>query len=145
MYCLKHKASGELIGYYTSSNNPGDDCVDVQYVLTEGVTDGRLWYVDDKYQAEYVRNFSTSWYNAGHDTPTHDFDADELEVVEVEITQKVTPVEVSIPTLKEYLKIAYKEKNPGHYEYCMKHIDTLSPYNYYELSDLVNKKKWPKS
>lgn len=145
MYCLRHKISGELIGYFTSSNADGSFCVDVQYILTEGAENNKLWSVKDKYQAEYVRKFSTEWYNAGYDSPTHYFKPDDLEVVEVEIIQKVTPVKVSIPTLKEYLEVAYKERDPGHYKSCMEQIDTLSPYNYYELSELINKKKWPKS
>ena len=66
--------------------------------------------------AEWVRNFSTPWYNADFATPTHYFKAEELEVVEVEIVTESKAIDVKIPTVLEVLLFRL-EKEPKDFEF----------------------------
>lgn len=131
---LRHKASGKMLGVSTSANHC--DAVEISHTLYEGQEP--LWLVNSATHAEYVRNFSTAWYNAGYSTPSHSFEAEELEVVEYEVTISVAPVEVRIPTVREFFKIKYAKKEPQHYEYLMKLLDDGQEIDYmlYDLASL---------
>ena len=118
-YGLRNKATGKTVGYRTRSNAGSDFCGDEQYILDP--SGDKPWLVEDPKHAEYVRLHHTEWYNAGEPTPSHpeNWKPDEWEVVKVVVTVELTPVEVSIPTMAEYLAIKYKKSDPGHYKHCM--------------------------
>jgi len=143
-YGLRLKDTDEVLGYYHESNHGADFAGDTRCHLS--TSEDKMWLVDDKYQAEYVRNFTTPWYNAGYETPMNDFDPDELEVVKVKIVTEVKAEEVSVPTFEQYLELKYKEKEPAHYEYTLKeykeHPQSFSAYSVYDLLELVQKKLW---
>lgn len=79
--------SGKLCGFSTSSNDGNEFCNSVNYILEEnrGYWDYGVWLVNSYEQAEYVRNNATEWYNSGYDTPSHNFEANDLRVVEVKL------------------------------------------------------------
>ena len=110
-YGLRSKTTGNLLAVVVRSNNGGTFCVDSQHELVrEGPT---LWLVDSAMHAEYVRQFSTPWYNAEYDNPTHNFKADELEVVSVDIVTTVEAVKAKVPSPKEMLEIRRAHAAPG--------------------------------
>ena len=142
-YGLRHKKAGKILGVSSHSNEGQDFCGDTSFRLT--LYSDIMWSVDNILNAEYVRNFSTEWYNAGYTTPTNEFDAEELEVVEIAIETTVGCVEVKIPTFEEYLKIKYgtpgtKYYDKNHYEYVLSDIrkrgDENPSYSLYDLLEL---------
>ena len=146
MYGLKHKESGNLIKFFTTSNRGGDFCVDYSYNLVEDNDNGdlgSLWLVNDPLIAEYVRNFSTKWYNAGMESPYHNFKPEELEVVKVVI--ETSTIEVKIPTVEELLISKYGKG--GRYEdlntlnWCLKGIKSGSIESSYDLYELLEYKE----
>jgi hypothetical protein len=145
-YGLWHKKEECMLTVNVSSNEGSDFCIDVSHNLT--TYGDQIWYVDNPYVAEYVRNFSTEWYNASYGTPSHEFDADELVVVRVKISTDYCQQDISVPTMEEYLKIKYSKTNPGHYKYCMdqlkKYIRHSQKYSMYDLLELIEKGEWPK-
>jgi len=82
-YALRHIKSGKLLGFIATSNSDGAFCVDVAFTLD---LDEQLWTVDSRDVAEKVRKESEKWYNAHWESPQHNFKANELEVVELNIT-----------------------------------------------------------
>ena len=141
MYGLRHIKSGKTLSFSTVSNAGSGFCGETSTYLSVG--GDRDWVVESLANAEYVRNYSTEWYNAGYDTPSHEFDSEELEVVEITISVQAV-AGAKVPTIEEYLKVRYKEDNPGHYEYCMSLLhghDKLS-YSLYELNELIREKRW---
>ena len=135
---LRHKETGKIVTYYTDSNGDADGCA-TQYILDKSSDDQELWFVDIAENAEWVRLNSTEWYNAGHDTPTHYLKPDELEVVEINITIKAEPVDVTIPTPLEYFEAKYSETNPGHLEHLKKLLaeGQISNYSIYDLQEYL--------
>jgi len=102
------------------------------------------WLVDDPLVAEYVRNYSTEWYNAEYRTPSHEFEADELKVVKVTITEEYDDLNVEIPSFEEYIEKKYKKENPEHYYYLMKQYKEYGnsiTYSLYDLLELNYKKE----
>jgi hypothetical protein len=97
-YRLRHIKSNEMLGFYTDSNEGGDFCYDVQYILDTGRDN--FWSVDTPEHAEWVRLNSTRWYNADYSTPTHYYKPEELEVVGVIV--EIKEIKVQLPTLLEY-------------------------------------------
>jgi len=145
-YGLWHKKEKCMLTVSTSSNDGSDFCTDISHSLT--TYGDQVWYVDDPYIAEYVRNFSTEWYNANYETPNHDFDSDELMVVKVKVKTESYPEEHNVPTMEEYLEACYKYSDPEHYKYCMeelrKHTRHGYKYSLYDLQELIQEGKWPK-
>jgi hypothetical protein len=139
-YGLRHKASGELLGVYTTSNAGGDCCGDESYHLT--TSSDIPWMVETKLNASYVRMFTTPWYNAGYETPENSFKPEELEVVKIEIREDVNAEEPDfIPTFAEYMKIVYntpggKRYNPGHYKMVMDNCKRHGHEGHYSIYDL---------
>ena len=144
-YGLWHKKEKKVLGFYTRSNKGADFCGDTTHELC--LSNEKMWLVDNPYQAEYVRNFSTPWYNAGYETPENEFEPEEMEVVKVEITTDITPEQVTVPTLEKCLELIYKEKDPTYYNYVLgelkKHPQSFANYSWYDLWDLMNKGLWP--
>lgn len=129
-YALKLKKKGILLGYYTTPNH-GDAC-DNQYILSE--TNSNIWYVDTKEHAEYVRNHSTEWYNAVYDTPTHDYKANELAIVKMEIITNMEEIEVKLPTYEEMAKFKSKgnKDDYGFYMLQKKNHPEIT-YSFYDM------------
>jgi len=146
-YALRHKKKKELVTYYTTSNEGGDFCGDTTCHLSTGSE--KTWYAASPEHAEYVRKYSTRWYNAGYETPNHDFEPGELEVVKVTITVDEEPVKVEIPTVKQYFKMRYGEeggpskKDLGHLKHVLKCIDNgedIAP-SWHEMNEVLKYKK----
>jgi len=116
-YGLKDKITGRLVGYEVFSNVGGELCGETQTVLDP--SSNQTWLVDDIDAAEYARCYSTSWYNADHNTPTHPngWDPEEWVVVEVEMNTKV--VEVTQLTYPQMVKLVYRDE-PDHAEHLIK-------------------------
>lgn len=139
---LRIKKTGKLVRFSTRSNEGKDFCGDTTTELNDyGDQD---WLVDKALVAEYVRNFSTEWYNAGYETPLHHYEPEELEVVQVTIITRVCPLHVKIPTAEEYFKLKYgpgaKYENPEHLEMVLR--DIRSPYrdikySLYDITELL--------
>ena len=141
-YGLRLKETGEILGYTVASNDGADFCTDVGYSLSKW--EDNEWLVDDALTAEYVRNFPAEWYNSDYETPSHDFEPDELEVVEVVIERKVNTVDnVSVPTLLEFCRMKYAETEPEHFNYIKRLVEEgreMAPYSLYDLRLLLEEK-----
>lgn len=141
-YGLRRKKNGKILGYRSESNDGRDFCGDKTYSLS--LSGENMWLVDTPYQAEYVRVYNTPWFNAGYATPENEYDANDLEVVEVEVVTKVVPVSVKVPTMKEYLKVKYEKEDPAHYRYTLKEVKAHPDffYTWYDLSEILRKEQW---
>lgn len=142
-YALRHKESGGLLTLHITSNSGGDCCGDVTYELWTG--GNAIWRVDDAIHAEYVRNFSTEWYNADYDSPKHDYRPEELEVVEIK--EEITPIEVgSLPTFEEYMKERHGKEEQGQVAFIMQRYRECpedfgsAPYSIYDLKELLRRR-----
>jgi len=142
-YGLRLKKTGQLLGVSTTSNEGSDFCGDVSHWLEAPgkYTSYDTWLVDDLLRAEYVRNFSTPWYNAGYATPGHDFEADELEVVSIEVSVNVESENISIPSVYELYRKLYENEDPGHWGYVKKEIESghLSDYDWWRLMEYTER------
>jgi hypothetical protein len=88
-YAIRKKGKDFPITYSTSSNEGGYACVSVSHYLSTDNCEsvGELvWYSDTKERATRVLNQSTADYNAGYETPNHDLDPKDYEVVQVMMT-----------------------------------------------------------
>ena len=141
-YGLRVKKTDKLVKFSSESNDGKDFCGDTTVRLNE--YGDQEWLVDDAYIAEYVRNFSTEWYNAGYETPRHGYEPEELEVMQVTIITRSRPLIVKIPTAKQYYELKYGEgsKRPdaGHLKYVLSEIKERPGsinYSLYELRELM--------
>ena len=102
-----------------------------------------MWLVDSVEHAEFVRNFPTEWFNAGYETPSHDFESDDLEVVSVEIVVNTQKVDVSIPTVYEFYERRYSTKDKKHWEHLKGLIEEgkVESYSYWDLIDYLKNKE----
>lgn len=140
-YGLRHIKSGKVLGYCLQSNSGGEFCCSEQHILSDSEYD-RMWIVEDKLTAGYVRMFSTPWYNAGYETPTNNFKSEELEVVEIKTI--VSDVQQPrIPTFEEYMERKYNNPskgsyNPSHYKMIMEEHKKGRGFEYtiYDLMEL---------
>lgn len=89
-YGLLHKETNRIVGYDIQSNEGKDCCVSNQYILNN--YSDNMWLVNTIEEAEYVKRRSTEWYNADYNTPTHDYDENEIEIVKVESSITITPI-----------------------------------------------------
>ena len=151
-YGLRHKKTGKILGVSSSSNEGQDFCGDVSFRLS--LHSDVMWSVDTLLNAEYVRNFSTEWYNADYTAPTNEFEPEELEVVEIAIETTVACIEAKIPTFDEYLKIKYgtpgaRYYDPEHYAYVLSEVkrngNSDPKYSLYDLMGLNNANQIPKN
>jgi hypothetical protein len=133
---LRHKKTDKVLGVYRNPNS-GDAC-DIQHIL-DG-TEDEMWLVDEAINAEWVRHNSTRWYNANYETPTHYFDPNDTEVVEVVVETNIKTVEVKIPTIIEFYKRKYA-KDPEQLERARRLIsENLDmSYSLYDLRMLLGK------
>lgn len=148
-YALRHKKSKKIVCFEKMSNQGQDCCVSVTCDLK--LDDGRecpprnIWYADSAEHAEWVRLNSTPWFNADYKSPRHhDLEAEDLEVVTVEIKIKTETVETSIPTVEEFYSRKYEKKNPKHLKELLKEIKTghrVVGYLYSEYLSLIEEEK----
>jgi hypothetical protein len=147
LYGLRHIESGNLLRVEIQSNDGRNFCGDSRAELDHNDwNEHHLYTTDEMYKAEYVRNFSTPWYNSSEETPQHDYEPEELQVVEIHRIITITPKKVKIPTWVEYAKIKYKEKDPEHFKHLMEDYQTQKyqsfDYGLYGLQELIQDKKW---
>jgi len=141
-YGLRFKKTGEVLGYYTTSNSGLDFCGNESYMLTAG--NEEKWLVDTSYMAEYVRQHSTPWHNTERDIPENPYASKTLEVVKVVVETNVEVEKVSIPTMEEFLSLKYKTTNPEHLEHALKELHRY-PKTFYllnEFQDLLDAGLW---
>ena len=142
-YGLRNKKTHKLVQCDVKSNEGAPDAGSTEYSLSDLGDDGD-WLVDSAEHAEWVRLNPTEWYNAGHDTPSHNLSADDYEVVRVEIVQEITKVDPKLPTELELAEIRYKEKEPGHLDYLKKnYFDTgvKVGFSWYDYSSVLREIK----
>jgi hypothetical protein len=138
IYVLRHSDGTYLTAH--ARPNQGDNCYGVTVELWSGESDPlQAWNTTDPENAEYVRNFSTPWYNAGHETPNHGYKASELSVVSIAVMEPEA-IKVHIPTVEQYLMRSYgpegREPNAGHLKYCLEMVvkGQLTKYGWHEYS-----------
>lgn len=152
VYGLRHIETRKLLCINRTSNEGSDFCgeytVKLDYPYSDEKFDQNTWYTDELYNAEYVRQYPTEWYNSDEKTPDHQFEPEELEVVEVQREVRTIQHIVKIPTFLEYMELRYKDKERAHYDYVKKEYEK-SPnyarswtYNLYELQMLIQDGKW---
>ena len=142
-YRLRHKKTNEYLKVRTESNSEGDFCCEDQHILETDKYNNRVWIAKSPEHAEWVRHNSTRWYNADYETPSHDFKADELEVMSVDITIAEERIEVTLPTKLEYYQIKikkdkdYRQIIQDYIDECeRKQIDMSKDYcDYYHLDE----------
>lgn len=83
LYALRHIASQDLLGWYTTANEDAQFCVSTSFTISFGDIP---WLVPLKDWAVQARLAPTKWYNASYETPDHNFKPEELEVVELNIS-----------------------------------------------------------
>jgi hypothetical protein len=157
VYALRHIETGHLLRMESTSNDGSDFCNDRTVRLSHWSGDDEpfdmdTWYIDSMWNAEYVRQFSTEWYNSGERCPKHDYKPDELEIVEVKREIRTAVKHVRIPTFLEYMALSYKEKEKGHYEYIKGEYEKdvaskFGPrqqwsYSLYDLLMAIENGKW---
>ncbi len=152
VYALRHIKSGTLLIMERSSNNGADFCNDQTVRLEQAYGDDPgdwnpdTWYIDTALNAEFVRQFSTEWYNSSERTPQHSFKPKDLEVVQVERTVKTLQIEAKVPTFEEFIELKYREKEPDHADYVLgeykKHPSSYSNYSLWDLMMLVENGGW---
>ena len=138
---LWHKKEKKLLKFSVSSTEGADFCGETATKLD--LFGDKDWLVDSSINAEYVRNFSTRWYNADYETPTNNFDSNELIVVEVRVETEIKSLDIKVPTVKEFLIEKYEKSEPGHLEYLLQEIDDgrEMSYSYYDLEMLIEDRK----
>ena len=149
VYALRHIETGKILRMNRSPNTGGYACgeytIELNHYGCDDEFDINFWYIDELMNAEFVRNFSTEWYNSSERTPNHNYEPDELEVVE--ITRQITTkkIKTHIPSVEEYFKLKYETDNPGHYKYIMEEMKrpymSIS-YSLYDLLILIDEGKW---
>ena len=133
-YGLYHIEKKKLLGYETTFNDGQDFCNEMQYSLSH--YSDIPWYTDDPRIAEWVRVYNVHWYNSDYSCPMCDYKSTELKVVKLEIETTMTEVDINIPTVYEFYERRYAKSNPRHWESLKGIIDTVSPYNIYELDEI---------
>jgi hypothetical protein len=152
VYALRHIKTGALLRMERTSNQGSDFCNDTSvkldhYGYENDDYDPDIWYIDEACNAEYVRQFSTEWYNSSERTPQHDYEPDELGVVEIKREIRTTAKSFKVPTYLEFMKLQYAEKDPDHYNHIVKEYDNhgkFSKWNYslWDLMMLIEEGKW---
>jgi len=143
-YALRHKKSGNLLVCLFSSNEGRDSCVDYTITLYDDDS-GAVWQVDTKEQAEYVRQYSTEWYNADHDTPSHEFKANQLEIVELVTEIRTVKNKIKIPTIQEYWRWQFGKGGPQEDSKRLKYLLGLKGHlqspTWYEVREWIEAHK----
>jgi len=136
-YGLYHIEKKEMLGFYSRSNEGSDFCNDSTVVLSTSCDNE--WLSDTAEYAEWVRVFKQQWYNSSEECPVNPYEPYELKVVKVYIKKEYEDVKVTIPTKYEFYKDKYSESNPRHWQSLLENMESLSPYNIYELHEYKNR------
>jgi len=139
-YGLWNIKEKKLLKFTNTSNSGADICRDTS---TELDTYGdSIWLADSAINAEYVRNFTTPWYNAGYLTPMHGYESDELIVVRVTIKANIESEDVRIPDSREFFTKKYQKKNPDHLKQVLEIIDEGREmrYSFYDLEEWIEER-----
>ena len=152
-YGLRNKKSNILLKAEPSSNENREFCASIGYQLIDW-GDDPIWLVESPEHAEFVRHHTTSWYNAGYDTPINNYDAEDLQVVKVITEIEEEEVCVNIPTFEEMMRHMYntegkKYYEPRHYIYVMNEYEKAKGtirerefyYDFYQLSEYLSDKE----
>lgn len=115
-YGIALKKNGRILTYSTRSNNGSDFCGETQTELQDPNWEGQQWLVDQLWHAEWVRTHSTPWYNAGYDTPTNFFKAEDLVVVKVVSSIEIETADTTILASEEDILKHSWGKEPIGYE-----------------------------
>lgn len=115
--------------YLSSSSNDGADfCNDRSFELVDWETDEGFFQVDSYDEALFVKHNSTDWYNSSEERPVHNFKADELTIVRVEMTIKQEEMETEADyygELAQFLRDEYSQEKyhntPESVEKMVKH------------------------
>jgi hypothetical protein len=134
-YGLLYK--GKLLGFSTSENSEDSESVPVTFELDE--YSDNVWMVDSAEHAEWVRNNSTKWYNAGYRTPKNQYQVTELKVAK--IIQEVEEVEVEIPSFKDVMLFLDEIGNETGHSYFIDNPDYEQKYSLYSLQDYLRGRK----
>jgi hypothetical protein len=143
-YGLLNTATSQLLEYDTTSNPEDTEGVSVSYTLTTA-GNGHPWLVDDAMHAEWVRNNSTPWYNAGYETPEHSGEIKQydLKVVKVVMTTSQEPVDIQLPDINDVIDTNYAN-DPGK-EYVRKQYQENKSYpDLYQVKKYLQLKGQPK-
>jgi len=146
-YGLREKKTGIILSEYITTNITSDYWGDRTVKLVAEKKDNEIdcWLVDEVFNAEYVRNFSTEWYNSDHEHPLHYFKPKDLEIIKITIDIEIERVKTSVPTLEEYITLSYQDKETKHMKMFLDNIEKgikYSPYSFNELRILIYDKKW---
>jgi len=107
-YGLKLKDKDEILGYIVESTDGDEFCNNTAYTLCDW--EEQEWLVETYDKALYVQYNSTKYYCAGHDTPTHNFKPEQLEIVK--ITKIITYEIPKHPIIKKVkIKSDYNNKH----------------------------------
>jgi len=141
-YGLWHKKEKKLLRF-TSSSNPRDSISNDTTIELNTYGDS-LWIIDSSINAGYVRKFSTEWYNAGHRTPMHPYEPDELIVARIAVRVKIDEEETNthIPDSREFFTRKYQKTNPDHLKYLLEILDKGGEigYSLYELEEWIKER-----
>lgn len=120
IFAIRNIKTGKILTFEVSSNEGGDFCGDIQYILGE----------DDSYptytlkSAEHcfwVIHNSTPWYNADYDTPTHYIkNPKDYEVIEL---NSDCAVNVKIPTALDFIKCCNDKNLDMYIKEYLKHAE----------------------
>lgn len=144
VYRLRCKSNGQYLGVSVTANpSTADFCGDTTVTLVDYGKHYVPWEMESAEQAEYVRQFSTPWYNSSMDTPKHHYTADELEVVRVEMAITECPVTITVPTPREFIerKMALYPKDRAFFERLLTDPDRMGRYSWWELLELQRKER----
>jgi hypothetical protein len=147
VYALRHIKDGKLLSYIEASNEGGDFCNSTRVDLDTDNDPKRIWYTDEAWKADYVRNFSTEWYNSGMECPRHSYEPEELEVVKIKRLITTEVVKSNVPSLKKYFEMRYAKSDPDHYQYLMDEMKRVPgrgwyAYSMYDLVEIMEQGKW---
>lgn len=136
-YGLYHIEKKKMLTYHLSSNGDADFCNDSTVEL--GLFYDDVWLVTNPKQAEWTRVFDQHWYNSSLEDPVCNIDSHLLKVVKVTIQKEYDFVDIEIPTIYEFYKDRYEEKEPDYWNSLKERIETLSPYSMWELHEYKNR------
>ena len=141
-FALRHEESGKLLGVSTHVN-AGDFCTDVCHTLRH--SNEKTWHANSPEHAEWVRNNQTPWYNANYETPSHEYAAEELSVVKLEVETIETRLDITLPTFEEFARWAARGRENDYKFYMMQKKDSPEiTYEFYELVQMMREKGEPK-
>lgn len=95
MFALRHKESGKLLGFYTSSNDDMEDCGSTSTRLELNPIFDNVWVVTKRSIAEKATDVNVDWYNAEFDTPQNEY-VGQLEVVELVLSDQLKSMQARI-------------------------------------------------